>query len=778
MRVRPALALALAPLALTALSVGPGVAVPAAVAAESPCPWVGSTAPSAERAAKLLAAMTLDDKIQMVHGTAAPLAPYGPVQAGQVAANGRLCIPALTATDGPAGIGNAATGVTQLPAPIALGATWDRDLARRYGAVIGEEARGKGANLALGPGIDIARDPRAGRHFEDLGEDPELVSELAVAETHGIQSQGVLATAKHLAAYTQETSRNTDAGDARVDERTLQELYLAPYEKLVAAGVDSVMCSYNKVNGVHACNDTYTMTQVLKGQMGFRGFTVSDWFGMHASVASANAGLDLQMPDACYYDTRLRTALAEKRVAPQRLDDMVTRIVTPMFERGVFDRPATGTPGARVTTTANAQVGRDVAAAGTVLLKNDGLLPRAPATTRSIAVLGSAAGRTALGSGGGSAHVIADRITTPLQALSAEAARTGASFTSYTGALPSVAADKARGADVAVVVVSKLMTESKDEWDLQLSLTDRLVLEAVTRANPNTVVVLDTGAPVDVSPARGAKALLSAWYPGQDYGTVLADLLYGRRNPSGRLPVTFPASQAQLPAAARDRFPGGDHAEGLAVGYRWYAQQGLTPAFAFGSGLSYTTFSYSDLVVGAEQADGSFPVSLTVRNTGSRAGSTVPQLYADQPAGVAATPRALKDFAKIELAPGGSRRVTLTVTARDLSHCDTSQDRWVRAAGDHALWVGDSSRDLPLRGTAHVAATTATSAATPPAPAGSTAGNETAGESVKDAFVCGAGGFMAGGVGLASYFGLPAQQQAVVAPTDTTSTTATGTQVP
>lgn len=410
MRLRPALFLALVP-ALAA-----GVSVPAA-AAEDPapaCPWVGSDAPAAERAAQLLAAMTLDDKLQMVHGSAGILQPYGPTYAGQVKANPRLCIPALSPTDGPAGVGNGKTGVTQLPAPIALGATWDRALARRYGEVIGAETVGKGANYALGPGLDIARDPRAGRHFEDLGEDPDLIGQLALQESQGIQSQGSLSVAKHLAAYTQETGRNTAQGDAKVDERTLQELYLAPYEPLVAGGVDSVMCSYNKVNGVHACNDTYTMTQVLKGQLGFRGFTISDWFGMHASTASANAGLDLQMPDTCYYDKRLRAAINDKLVPQARLDDMVRRITTQMFERGLFDRKVTGTPDTRVTNDKNAKVAQDVAAAGMVLMRNtDGLLPLDPARTRSMAVIGSAAGRNTLGSGGGSAHVVADKVSTP-----------------------------------------------------------------------------------------------------------------------------------------------------------------------------------------------------------------------------------------------------------------------------------------------------------------------------------------------------------------------------
>lgn len=733
--------------------------------AANPCPWVGSTASPVERANALLRAMTLDDKIAMVHGTAGVLQAYGPTYAGQVAANARLCIPALSPSDGPAGVGNGQTGVTQLPAPINLGATWNRDLSRQYGQVVAAEDRAKGANMMLGPDLDIARDSRWGRFFETLGEDPTLIGEMAATEVGGIHSQGVLATAKHLAAYTQETGRNTDAS-SEVDERTLQEEYLAQYQPVVDAGVDSVMCSYNEVNGVHGCNDTYTMTQALKGQMGFQGFTVSDWFGMHASLASANAGLDLQMPDACYYGTRLRTLVDEGKVSTDRLDDMVRRITARMFAQGLFDRGVDGSPDARVTTDAHVAVGARVAAEGSVLMRNnDNLLPLG-SSTHSIAVIGSAAGRNAIGSGGGSAHVIADQIVTPLQGIAREAKARGVSMSSYTGALPSVAADTARKADVAVVVVSKMLVESKDQDDLNLSLTDRLVLDAVTKANPNTIVVVNSGAAVDLSPAASARAMLWMGYPGQTFGTTLANMLWGSESPSGRLPFTWPADQSKTPTSDSRRFPGGHYDEGLSVGYRWYDQNDVASLGVMGSGLTYTSFDYSNLQVGGEQADGTIPVSFTVTNTGQRAGEVVPQLYADQTASAPATPRELKDFTKISLDAGESRTVTLQLTARDLSHWDVASHRWMRDAGDYAVHVGDNAEYLPLAGTAHVATGGATSDPTPAAPAGSTVGNETAAESVKDAFVCGNGGFMAGGVGLASYVGLPPAKQAVIAPTD------------
>ncbi|GAB76626.1 beta-glucosidase [Austwickia chelonae] len=743
----------------------PSTTTQEAPAATTPCPWVGSSAAPVDRARSLLSHMTLDDKIGMIHGTARPLQAYGPVHAGQVAANPRLCIPALSPTDGPAGVGNNKTGVTQLPAPVALGATFDRMLATRYGQVIGAETRGKGANYALGPGVDLTRDPRAGRAFENFGEDPVHVGQMGAAEARGIQSQGVLAVAKHLGAYTQETGRNTSHASAIVDERTLNELYVAPFEALVEAKVASVMCSYNQVNNVHACNHGYLMNQVLKGRLGFSGFVISDWFGMHSSVASANAGLDLQMPDSCYYDKRLRQGLAEGKVSEQRLDDMVTRILTPMFAHGLFDRAPTGSPKAKVTNPGHAAVAHKVATDSMVLMKNDGVLPLKP-SANGIAVIGSAAGRNVLASGGGSAHVIADKITTPLQGITRRAGKDKTPVTYYGGILPAQAAKYAAAADVAVVVVKSYSSENKDQRSTQLSLVDRNLIEATRKANPRTVVVLNTGSAVDLPFADRVPALVSAWYPGQEYGTALASVLFGDTNPSGRLPVTFAASPSHLPAAAKERFPGGRHDEGLAIGYRWYDKQRITPAFPFGHGLSYTKFTYSGLTVGAESADGSIPVSVDVTNTGSRPGAVVPQVYVGQPARIAGPPKALADFTKVTLNPGERKRVTMKLSARVLSVFDTAKHQFVNLAGERTVLVGDSAANLPLVGKAVVTRTTLTSRPTSAPFPGQSQSNENRAEAARDRRVCGAAGFMGGGIGFISYFGLPPFRQAVEKPTD------------
>ncbi|HEX3780051.1 MAG TPA: glycoside hydrolase family 3 C-terminal domain-containing protein [Pseudonocardiaceae bacterium] len=383
------------------------------------CPWVGQHASPGQRAAEVLARMTLDQKIQMVHGD--NNSPY----AGQIPAIPQLCVPALNLEDGPSGVGDGMTGVTQLPAPVAAAASWDPSLVSQYGAVIGNEQWGKGANVDLGPTVNIVRDPRWGRAFESYGEDPYLAGQIGVADIKGIQSQGVLAQVKHLAVYNQETNRNTAADDAIVDPRTLNEIYLPQFQAAVQQGdVASVMCSYSTINGSPACQDDYTQNQKLKNQWGFQGFVTSDWGATHSTVASANNGLDMEMPDDQYFGAPLETAVQDGQVPLSQLNDMVTRILTEEFRFGLFDRPATGSPSAVVTNSQHAAVAQNVAEAGTVLLKNaNSVLPLNTHSTSSIAVIGDDAGPDALTSGGGSASVTAPSIVTPFQGISARAGK-------------------------------------------------------------------------------------------------------------------------------------------------------------------------------------------------------------------------------------------------------------------------------------------------------------------------------------------------------------------
>ncbi|MCR3720188.1 beta-glucosidase [Prauserella flava] len=732
----------------------------AAAEADSQCPWVGSDAPVEQRIDQLLSRMRLDEKLDLVHGSAMPFQFVGPTYAGMISENPRLCIPQLGLSDGPAGVGNGHTGVTQLPSPMALAASWDAELASRYGATIAREAQGKGADVVLGPTIDLLRDPRAGRSFETLGEDPHLTGELAAAQVGGIQGEGALAQSKHIAAYNQETLRNLPANDSIVDERTLQEVYLSPVRDVVDAGTASVMCGYNRLNGVHACNNTYLLSQVLKGQFGFDGFVTSDWFATQASHAAANAGMDLQMPGGCHYGPRLRHGINSGAVTTARLDDMVSRILRPMFRFGLFERDGNGSPDDAVTGPEHAAVAREVAEKGMTLLKNgDGMLPLG-GETGSIAVIGEAAGERVIGSGGGSPHVIAPEIVTPFEGIAERAREAGAEVSFDDG---SQAGEAAGAADVAVVVARQWSTESKDNKDIRLSEKDNEMIAKAAAANENTVVVLNTAGPVEMPWLDEVAGVVAAWYPGQEYGDALASVLYGDADPGGRLPATFPVSQADLPAASPDRFPGGAYDEGLAVGYRWYDREDIEPLFPFGHGLSYTTFEYSGLQI---RGDGGPDTTVTARvtNTGSRAGSEVAQLYVTHPESAGEPPKRLEGFQRVELEPGESARVRFALDERSLAHWDADADRWVRGEGDYTLSVGGSSRDLPLTGDVVVAETAPVSEPTPAPPPGAPEGDDPAWTKIGNVARCPVESLYAGMIGAISLFGLPPGEQATRPP--------------
>jgi beta-glucosidase len=385
----------------------------------SACPWVTSHAPVDQRVDHLLAAMTLDEKIGELHGD------NSGDYAGTVPAVPRLCIPKLTLDDSPAGVGHQMTGVTQLPAPVADAATWDPDLARRYGQVVGSEQWGKGDDVDLGPTVNIVRDPRWGRAFETYGEDPYLSGEIGTADVDGIQSTGEMAQLKHWAVYNQEANRNNSDDDAIIDQRVEQEIYLSQFAAVVKdAQPASLMCSYSFINGRPACQDPYIMKQVLRDQWGYQGFVTSDWGATHSTVASADARLNMEMPSGQFYGDALKQAVLNGQVSTATLDDLVRPILTEMFDYHLFTRTPTGTPDSVVTTPAHVAVARKVAEDGTVLLKNDGgLLPLSPSRKSSIAVIGRDAGPGALTSGGGSAAVAADSVVTPYQGIAARAGK-------------------------------------------------------------------------------------------------------------------------------------------------------------------------------------------------------------------------------------------------------------------------------------------------------------------------------------------------------------------
>jgi beta-glucosidase len=680
---------------LTALMAAAALA-PAAASAAS-CPWVTSKAPIATRVRQLMAQMSQSDKLDLLSGlTNGPVAEMGPVYAGQTTPIPSLCVPALNLEDGPAGSGDSMTGVTQLPAPVALAATWDPKLAAQYGAVVGAEQRGKGANVDLGPTVNIVRDPRWGRAFETYGEDPLLQGAIGDGYIEGVQGQGVMAQVKHLAAYAEETVRDSPASNAIVSERALQEIYLPPFQDAVQqAHVASAMCSYNEVNGVPACQSSYLLAQVLDGEFGFPGFVTSDWFATKSAAPSADAGLDMQMPDGCYYTTGLQEGLRDGAVPPATLDGMVSRILTQMFRFHVFTHPVTGAPSDVVTTPAHAATALKVAEDSTVLLKNAGsLLPLKPATTHSIAVIGADAGSGAYTGGGGSASVIAPSVVTPYQGIAARAH--GDSVVYNDGSDPSAAASAAKSASVAIVFVDLQESEGEDLPNIDLPAQENTLIEDVAAANPHTIVVLNSGSAVTMPWLGSVAGVLEAWYPGQDDGSAIAAVLFGDVDPAGKLPVTFPVSLAQEPAGAPTDWPGvGEQKfnEGIFVGYRYFDENKETPLFPFGFGLSYTSFRFSKGRVSRPNKKGRVTVSLVVRNVGRRTGSDVVQLYVGDPASAGEPPRQLEGFKRITLRPHHRTRVTFTLTPRQLSFW---HGIWTAAQGSYQVYIGDSSRSLPI----------------------------------------------------------------------------------
>ncbi|MFL5824872.1 MAG: beta-glucosidase [Solirubrobacteraceae bacterium] len=685
-----------------AMAAGAGFAGGGTATAGTPhrsCPWMRSHASVPRRVAQVMGRMTLSDKLQLVHGT---LQGYfttsGPVYAGSTAAIPSLCIPALNLQDGPAGVGDGFTHVTQLPSPVGLSATWDPRLARAYGAVVGAEQRGKGANVDLGPTVNIVRDPRWGRAFETYGEDPYLMSAVGVGYIKGAQAQGVMTQVKHLAAYAEETGRDGGrTSDAIVSQRALQEIYLPPFQAAVSrAHVASLMCAYNDVNHQPACQSGYLLHQVLHEQFRFPGFVTSDWFATQSVAPSADSGLDMQMPDGCYFGPGLRNAVGSGAVPRSRVDDMVRRILTEMFRFHQFGRGQEGGPSHPVTTSAHRAVALKVAEASTVLLKNaHRVLPLRPGAVRSIAVIGADGGSGAYSAGGGSAAVVASHVVTPYEGITARAPH-GVKVTYDDGSSTSSAAAAARAASVAVVFVDLPEGESQDLPSIDLPGNDNTLISDVAAANPRTIVVLNTGSAVPMPWLDSVAGVLEAWYPGQEDGRAIASLLFGGADPGGKLPVTFPVSLSQTPASSPAQWPGAgqqDFSEGIFVGYRYYQAHHERPLFPFGYGLSYTSFRIGSGRVTRAGRSGHFRISVTVTNTGRRRGSDVVQLYVGDPQAAGEPPRQLEGFRRLTLAPGKRTRVSFQLSPRNLSYW---KRRWVATRGTYHLYVGDSSASLPV----------------------------------------------------------------------------------
>ena len=683
--------------------------VASAPASAASCPWVGSIAPIPTRVEQVMAQITEPEELSLVDGGS------GDGYAGSIPAIPALCIPAVNLEDGPQGVGDGQCCVTQLPAPVAAASTWDTSLEQQYGAVVGSEEVGKGADVNLGPTINIVRDPRWGRAFESFSEDPYLAGQMASAYVTGVQSQGIMDQVKHYAVYNNETSRNNASDDDVVQERAEQEIYMPAFQAAVNAGVDSAMCAYSQPNGVPACQNFYLLGS-LDNEFGFQGFVTSDWFATQSTQPSLEAGDDMDMPGDDDFGTDLASEIGNQ-VPRDYLDDAVERILTELFQSNLMNTGNTGCTCDTVTTPAHVATALQVAEEGTVLLKNSGsILPLNPDTVGSIAVIGADAGSSPTYSGGGSASTTASNQVSPLAGIQA-AAGSGVTVTYNDGTDQASAVAAAQAAHVAVVFADYTEAEGSDLTSIDLGSADDNLISAVAAANPDTIVVLNTGSAVTMPWANSVSGILEQWYPGQVNGTAAAAVLFGAVNPSGHLPVTFPGSLAQVPASTAAEFPGANgqvqYNEGVDVGYRWYQSQKLTPAYPFGFGLSYTSFSYSNLSITGFNSAGTATVTATVTNTGSVAGADVAQLYVGDPASTGEPPWQLKDFDRVSLNPGASTTVSFSVPVHDLAYwagpgatsyptawsgSDPDGGGWTAPAGTYAIGVGDSSTNLPLTG--------------------------------------------------------------------------------
>jgi len=685
------------------------------------------------RAQMLLQAMSLSDKVAMTYQQY-PL-DYHEGAAGWIPANPGLCIPDLVFNDAGQGVGDGQSQTTAFPAPIAQSASWDPSLQYDFGAALGQEAWEKGIDVQLAPGIESDRVPMNGRNWEYMSEDPFLSGQGAAAEVRGIQSQHVIVTIKHYILNSQETNRGATgpADSADIDRRTLEEIYAPQYDVAIhQGGAAGLMCSYNRINAVYACENQLTLGKILDRQFGFDGFVVSDWGATHSTVASARAGLDIEMNvvPGTYYGPALQSAVQSGQVPMATLNDMVRRILRSMFRVGVFDNPPAAEPQAfqaNVSTPDHVALARRISEQGTVLLKDQqGILPIA-GQGRTIALIGPAAGQTGAENeynGQGSGHIPefgSVPAVSPQQGVTQRAAADGDTVLYADGSSMADAVLAAKEASVAVVVVGDSESEGTDRSNLVLTggtctlagctpqtVDQNALIAQVAAANPNTVVVLDTGGPVLMPWLSSVKGLLEAWYPGQEDGNALAALLFGDVDPSGHLPETFPARQADLPIQSSAQWPGvnkpGDsvgphsaYSERLLVGYRWYDSKGIAPLFPFGYGLSYTTFRFSGLQVRGFRR-GAW-VSFTLRNTGRQRGADVAQVYVGDPHSTGEPPRQLKGFQKVWLDAGQSARLRIWLPEVSFAYWGRGRRPWVVKRGTYRIYVGDSSAlsDLPLR---------------------------------------------------------------------------------
>jgi beta-glucosidase len=693
-----------------------------------------------ERADLVIKEMTLDEKIAVIHGVGMPT--DDPLTEENMPSNRgvgyevgvpRLGIPGIDMSDAAYGVrSSGANGrySTALPANVATAASWDTDAAYEYGKLIGSELRAQGYNMTLGGGVNLTREPRNGRTFEYLGEDPVLAGTLVARLIEGTQSQHVIGDIKHYALNDQESGRNSV--NITISKRAARESDLLAFEIGVTKGHPAaVMCSYNRVLGDFACENKWLLTDVLKKDLQFPGFVLSDWGGTHSTEKASAAGLDNEEPGRFFYEAKYKAAVEAGTIPQAELNEHIHRILRSMFVSGVIDFP-------RQRGVIDPFVGLDVARkieeGGIVLLKNNAAaLPLSQSSLHTIAIIGSHSD-VGMISGGGSAQVdppggnaIAppgkgathwqEEIwfpTSPLKAIQARAPKATVKYNA--GDDPAAAAAVAKTADVAIVFAYQWESEGMDLSTLTLAHNQDALIAAVAAANPHTIVVIESGSPVTMPWVDAPAAILEAWYAGSDGANAVANVLFGAVNPSGKLPNTFPKSDADLPhptitqpppesrhfdgAATPEIWAKGlpafqvSYDEGLKVGYKWYDAEKKPVLFPFGYGLSYTAYKYSGLTV---TPGDKVKVAFTLTNSGEREGAEIAEVYAALPASAEEPPKRLIGWSKVNLKAGESKKVEVEIDPKYLSIFDEAKDAWTLVPGDYSIMVGGSSDKLPLK---------------------------------------------------------------------------------
>ena len=708
-------------------------------------PWMNTSLSPDERASMVVKEMTLDEKISILHGTGHEgLGPMSPLSvranggAGHVVSPNRLGIPDIQMSDAAYGVrasGKNGRYSTALPCNLGAAASWDLEAAYDYGALIGRELRAQGFNMSLGGGVNITREPRNGRNFEYLGEDPILAGKLVGQLIKGTQDQHVIGDVKHYALNDQESGRN--AVNVNIDERSARETDLLAFQIGIRDGNPAgVMCSYNRVNGTYACDDKYLLTDLLKNEWKFPGFVLSDWGAAHSVAKASAAGMDHEQPNDYFYGEKLKQAVEAGQVPMSEVDDHVHRILRAMFATGVIDDPPQKSV---VDVMEGFAVSQRIAENSMVLLKNDkNQLPLNGSKIKSITVIGSHADIGMI-SGGGSAQVDPPGgnvimppgkrgtvwghpvwfPTSPMKSIQVKAPNAKLIFDSGDNLDSAVAA--ARQAEVAIIFVSRWESEGQDSKTMSLPDNQDDLVAKVAAVNPHTIVVLETGNPVTMPWVDKVGGIIEAWFAGSRGSDALANILFGDVNPSGKLPITFPKSEDDLPHKAIVQPPPGTypppgpdnwkHAlegypafqitydEGLKIGYKWYDAEKKQPLFPFGYGLSYTTYSYSNMKV---TPGDHVRVSFTVKNTGGRAGAEIAQVYASFPPNAGEPPKRLVGWSRVKLNPGESKDITVDVEPLFLSTFNADQHAWQKVAGEYTFMAGGSSQSLPLKGTANL----------------------------------------------------------------------------